>query len=134
MKMQKCGWLQHDGGSQEACGRYQQSTQTGNDAIRRPQVWATLPTTIQNQDLVSHQNGFRNDGTNPTGSSKPSDDDNGVDKKSQNVAHTQKRIKVKKLKNSEHLRNSPPTGVGARERGFGFENREVKAHDCRGAL
>ena len=25
-------------------------------------------------------------------------------------------------------------GVGARERGFGFENREVKAHDCRGAL
>ena len=22
-------------------------------------------------------------------------------------------------------------GVGARERGFGFENREVKAHDCR---
>jgi hypothetical protein len=50
--------------------------------------------------LVSHQDGFGNDRTQPTGSSKPDDDDDGVKKKSENVAHAQDGIRPKKLKNS----------------------------------
>jgi hypothetical protein len=49
---------------------------------------------------VSHQDGFGNDRTQPTGSSKPHHDDDGVKKKGENVAHAQDGTKPKKLKNS----------------------------------
>jgi hypothetical protein len=57
---------------------------------------------------VSHQDGFGNDRTQPTRSSKPHDDD-GMKKKSEYVAHAQDGIRRKKLKNSGRLRNSLPT-------------------------
>jgi hypothetical protein len=50
---------------------------------------------------VSQQNGLDQDGTEPTGSSKPDHDDDGMQKKSENVAHAQDGIKLSKLKNSE---------------------------------
>jgi hypothetical protein len=57
------------------------------------------------------QDGFGNNRTQPTGSSEPhDDDDDGMQKKSENVAHSQDGIKRKNLKNSRHLLNSPPTG------------------------
>ena len=43
------------------------------------------------------------------GSTKPDDNDDGMQKKSENVEHAQDRIRVKKPKNSWRLRNSPPT-------------------------
>ncbi len=61
-------------------------------------------------DFFDHT-GFGNNRTQPTGSSEPDDDDDGMQKKSENVAHAQDGIKRKKLKNSRHLRNSPPTRV-----------------------
>src|SRR5215470_8216652 len=80
--------------------------------VQRPTITRSpLPTTIQNQDLVSHQDGFGNNRTQPTGSNEPDDDDEGMQKKSENVAHTQDGIKLKKLRNSWRLRNSPPTGT-----------------------
>src|SRR5262245_16417310 len=60
---------------------------------------------------MSHQDGFSNNGTEPTGSSKPDDDDDGMQKKDENVAHAQDGIKLNKLKNSGRLQNSPPTRV-----------------------
>src|SRR5262249_5148692 len=84
-------------------------TQTGDDAIRRPQVGSPLPTTIQNQDLVSHQDGFGNNRTEPARPTKPDNDDDGMQKKSKYVAHSQDGTKRKKLKNSRRFRNSPPT-------------------------
>src|SRR5262249_58971255 len=81
----------------------------GDDAIRGPKVGSTLPTTIQNQDLVSQQHGFGNNGTEPTGLGKPNDDHDGMQKKSENVAHAQDGTSLQKLKNSRRLRNSPPT-------------------------
>jgi hypothetical protein len=46
--------------------------------------------------------------------SKPDDGDDGVQKKSENVAHASDGIKLKKLKNSGRLRNSPTTRVAGR--------------------
>jgi len=45
---------------------------------------------------VSQQDGFGNNGTEPTGSNKPDDDDDGMQKKSENVAHAQDGIRLKK--------------------------------------
>ena len=39
-------------------------------------------------------------------------DDDRMQKKSENVAHAEHGIRLRKLKNSGHLRNSPPTGAG----------------------
>jgi RNA-directed DNA polymerase len=52
---------------------------------------------------VSQQNGLDHDGTEPTGSSKSDHDDDGMQKKNENVAHAQDGIKLSKLKNSGPL-------------------------------
>jgi hypothetical protein len=67
--------------------------------------------------LVSHQHGFGYNGTEPTGSTKPDNGDEGMQKKSENVAHAQDGIRLRKLKNSGRLRNSPPTGKKKSGRG-----------------
>ena len=58
---------------------------------------------------MSHQDGFGNNRSEPTGSTKPDDDNDGMQKKSENVAHAEDGIRLKKPKNSGNLRNSRPT-------------------------
>ena len=58
---------------------------------------------------MSHQDGLGNNRSEPTRSTKPDDDNDGMQKKSENVAHAEDGIGLKKLKNSGNLRNSPPT-------------------------
>ena len=52
---------------------------------------------------MSHQDGFGNNRSEPTGSTKPDDDNDGMQKKSENVAHAEDGIRLKKLKNSGNL-------------------------------
>src|SRR5262249_45052715 len=59
---------------------------------------------------MSHQDGFGNNRTEPARPTKPDNDDDGMQKKSKDVAHSQDGTKRKKLKNSRRFRNSPPTG------------------------
>jgi hypothetical protein len=47
---------------------------------------------------VSQQHGFGYNGTEPTGSTKPDDDHDGMQQKGENVAHAQDGIRPKKLK------------------------------------
>jgi len=58
---------------------------------------------------MSHQHGLGNHGTEATGLTKPDNRDDRVQKKSENAAHLQDRIKLKKLKNSGGLWNSTTT-------------------------
>src|SRR5262249_51825133 len=60
--------------------------------------------------LMSHQNGFSNNGTEPSGSGKSDDDDDRMQKKSENVAHPQDGIKLRSPRIQGRLRNSPTTG------------------------
>jgi len=60
---------------------------------------------------MSHQDGFSNNGTEPSVSGKSDDDDDRMEKKNENVAHPQDGIKLKKLKTSRRLRNSPTTSL-----------------------
>jgi hypothetical protein len=64
-------------------------TQTRNDSIRGLKVGSTLPATIQNQHLMSHQDGLGNNGTKSTGLDQPDHDNNRMQKESENVAHCQ---------------------------------------------
>jgi hypothetical protein len=59
---------------------------------------------------MSHQDGLGNNGPEATGLNQPDDGDDRVQKKSENVAHAPDGIKLKKLKNSMGLWNSPTTG------------------------
>jgi hypothetical protein len=59
---------------------------------------------------MPHQDGFGDNGPEATGLSKPDDGDDGMQKKSENIAHAPDGIKLKNLKNSVRLRNSPTTG------------------------
>jgi hypothetical protein len=58
---------------------------------------------------MSHQDGLGNNGTQPAGLTKSDDGDDRVQKESENVAHAPDGIKLKKLRNSGRLRNSPTT-------------------------
>jgi len=60
---------------------------------------------------MPHQDGFGDNGPEATGSSKPDDGDDGMQKNSENIAHAPDGIKLKNLKNSLRLRNSPTTGT-----------------------
>jgi hypothetical protein len=89
---------------------HHENAQTGDDAIGRPKVGSAFPTSIQNQNLMSHQDGFGNHGAEATGLTKSDESDDGMPKKSENVAHAPNGIKLKKLKNSIGLWNSPTAG------------------------
>src|SRR5579863_326857 len=72
---------------------HQQRAQTSNSAIRGAKVGRSLTPAIENQDLLSQQYRFGDDGTEPSRSTKPDYDDNGVQEKAENVSHALDRIK-----------------------------------------
>jgi hypothetical protein len=72
---------------------HQQSAQASNDAIRGAKVGGPLSAAIENADLTSHQDRFGHNGTEPTRSTQSDDDDDGVQKKAENVSHAQDRTK-----------------------------------------
>src|ERR1043166_697803 len=78
--------------------------------MRRPEVGSPLPTPIQNQDLMSHQDGLGNDGPESTRLNQPDDGNDRTQKERENVAHAQDGIRLKKPYNSVRFRNSPTTG------------------------
>src|SRR5215831_9271706 len=51
------------------------------------EVGSTLSASIQNQELLSHQNGLSNNATETTGFTEPDDGDDRIQKESENVAH-----------------------------------------------
>jgi hypothetical protein len=59
---------------------------------------------------MSHQDGLGNNRTQPAGLTKSEDGDDRVQKENENVAHAPDGIKLKQLRNSGRLRNSPTTG------------------------
>src|SRR2546428_4126952 len=83
---------------------------------------------------MPHQDGFGNNGTETTGLTEPDDGDDGMEKKCENVAHAPDGIKLKKLKNSGRLRNSPTTGsYGVATTAFAFSAMLVSFLYVRGA-
>jgi len=58
---------------------------------------------------MSNQHRLGHDGAKPPGSSKPEDDDDYMQKKCKDVAHSRDGIKPENPKNAAYQGNSPPT-------------------------
>ena len=78
---------------------------------------------------MPHQNGFGDNGPEATGSSKPDDSHDRMQKKSENVAHAPDRIKLQKPHNSIGLWNSPTTPHGRTHSRVGGILRVVRSED-----
>jgi len=80
--------------------------------------------------LVSQQDGFGHHGTEPARSTKSDNDDDRMQKKGENVAHAEDGIRLRKLKNSGRLRNSPPTPrMRAKWKGFARKMNASGSHE-----
>ena len=66
MEMEQSGGLQNNRGPQNTCGTHQKSAQSCNHPIRNPKIGSTLSAAIENQQLMSNERGFGNNGTQPT--------------------------------------------------------------------
>jgi len=63
MEMQQGGRLQNDGGTKDACRAHEQRAQTGDDPIRGTKVGRPLAPAIEDQQLMAHQHGLGDNGT-----------------------------------------------------------------------
>ena len=55
----------------ESCWQNKQRTQSGNQPVRYLKIWSALTGTIQNQQLMSEQNGFGEDRSHTSGTTEP---------------------------------------------------------------
>ena len=66
MEMEQSGGPQNNRGPRHACWAHQKSAQSCNHPIGNLKIGSTLPAPIENQQLMSKERGFGNDGTQPT--------------------------------------------------------------------
>lgn len=76
MKMEQCGWLQHNGGTKDQCRVQEKDAQTGGDAVGGAQVGRALAPAIDDYQVMPDQRGFRNHRTESPG---PGKSDHGAD-------------------------------------------------------
>src|SRR5215471_2587463 len=63
VEMQQRGWLQDDGGTQNACRVHEKGAQTGDDTLCGAQVGSTLAAAIEDAYLMFDEQRLGNDGT-----------------------------------------------------------------------
>ena len=63
VEMQQRGRLQDDGGTKDTCRAHEQGAHAGDDPIRGTQVGRTLAPAIEDQQLLPHQHGLGDNGT-----------------------------------------------------------------------
>src|SRR4051812_33398802 len=65
METQQSRWSQDNCGTDQPAGTQGKSAQTSDDTIRCAEVGSSLTATIEDQELMSDQHRFANDGTKP---------------------------------------------------------------------
>jgi hypothetical protein len=73
--MQERRRLEHDGGAQQTCPADEEHTQAGHDPVGGAQVRRSFAATVQDQQLVSHENGLGDDAPVSTGLDQAHDRD-----------------------------------------------------------
>jgi len=87
VEMQQSRRPENDRGSHNPCRTHEKGAQTGDDPIRNAEVGSSFPTAIQNQQLMSHQRRFSNDGPESTRPCKSQYGDDHMNEKDEDVAH-----------------------------------------------
>jgi hypothetical protein len=80
--------LTHYCGTFQAAGADKNSTQTGDEAIRNAEIWRSLMRTIQDQEMVLNQNGFRDNGTSAAWTRESANGDNDMEEEDKKIAHS----------------------------------------------
>src|SRR5438128_4736890 len=104
---------ENDRGSHNPCRTHEKGAQTGDNPIRNAEVGSSFPTAIQNQQLMSHQRRFSNDGPESTRPCKSQYGDDHMNEKVEDVAHGG-WYQTSKPPNSAQSGNSPSTGSRGR--------------------
>ena len=63
VEMQQSGRFQNNSGTKDTCRAHEQRSQPGDDPIGGAQVGRTLAPAIEDQQLMPHQHGLSNNGT-----------------------------------------------------------------------
>src|SRR2546426_10539224 len=87
VEMQQSRRPENDRGSHNPCRTHEKGAQTGDNPIRNAEVGSSFPTAIQNQQLMSHQRRFSNDGPESTRPCKSQYGDDHMNEKDEDVAH-----------------------------------------------
>ena len=66
---------------------HEKGAETGDNAIGNAQVGSSLPTAIQDEELMPSERRFRDDGTKATRFYKPDDGDDQMNEKDEDVVH-----------------------------------------------
>src|SRR5437870_4787616 len=109
VEMQQSRRPENDRGSHNPCRRHEKGAQTGDNPIRNAEVGSSFPTAIQNQQLMSHQRRFSNDGPESTRPCKSQYGDDHMNEKDEDVAHGGMVSDIE-TPNSAQSGNSPSTG------------------------
>lgn len=92
--MQKRRRLEHDGGAEKTCSADEEHTQTGHYPVCGVQVRRSLTATVQDQKLVSQENGLGDYAAESSGPDQPNDRDDQMNQKDGEITHPGNRTKI----------------------------------------
>jgi hypothetical protein len=88
MKIQECRRLERNRQTKMPLRPNPKRTESSNQAIQRAEIRRTPPRTIEDQQLVFGQNGFRDDGSHTARLKYAHDRSHDMDKEENQIAHT----------------------------------------------
>jgi hypothetical protein len=96
LETQQSGRLQKDGGTKDTRRAHEQRAQADDDPIRSTQVGCTLAPAIEYQQLMPHQHGFGDYGTETTRPRQSGQSDDQMNEYDSEVAHPRNGINTSK--------------------------------------
>jgi hypothetical protein len=97
VKMQERRRLEHDGGAEKTGAANEEHAQASEDPVCGVQVRSALAATVQDQKLVSQENGLGDYAPESSGLGQADDRDDQVKQKGEKVAHLGNRTRVPNL-------------------------------------
>src|SRR5262252_3339038 len=111
MEMQQRRWLEDHSATPQTRWTHEKGAEPGDKAIGSAQVGSTLPTAIQDEDLMPSERRFRDDSTKAARFHQPDDGDDRMNENDDDVEHAGIVSNLKNSQNSGRFCNSPPTRV-----------------------
>src|SRR5262249_47577928 len=108
--MQQSGRLDNDGGTKDTCRAHENRAQAGDDPIRGTQIGRTFSPAIDDEQLMSDQHGFGDNGPESTGSRKSGQGDDQMNEYDSEVAHPGNSTNTSRTLPLRPIGNSPVTG------------------------
>ena len=93
--MQERRRLEHEGGAEKTRRANEKYAQTGDQPVGGAQVRRTLAATVQDQKLLSNQDGLGDHAPEPSWLCQSDDRDHQMKQKNQEIAHLGNRTKVR---------------------------------------